>query len=102
VKAAGRRFGSSPSEHGRVTDDGIRRDRTGGGDSGVLRKDMMLEVGQVGCIGRMCWAPDGSISKKKSEQGKGNWWAGKDSQAEIKGGLQKIPFKIFNQGFEFK
>jgi hypothetical protein len=46
--------------------------------------------------------PDGSISEKKSEQGKGNWWAGKDSRAEIKGGLQKIPFQIFNQGFEFK
>jgi hypothetical protein len=47
-------------------------------------------------------APDGSISEKKLEQGKGNWWAGKDSRAEIKGGLQKIPFQILNQEFEFK
>jgi hypothetical protein len=102
VKAAERRFGSSPSEHGRATDDGMRRNRTGGGGSGVPRKETMPEVGQVGRIGRMGRTPDGSISEKKSEQGKVNWWAGKDSRAEIKGGLQKIPFQIFNQGFEFK
>jgi hypothetical protein len=51
VKAAGPRFGSSPSERGRATDDGMRCDRTGGGGSGVLRKETTLEVGQVGRIG---------------------------------------------------
>jgi hypothetical protein len=87
VKATGRCFGSSSSKHGRATDDGMRRDRTGGGGSGVLRKETVSEVGQVGRIGLMGQAPDGSISEKESEQGKGNWWAGKDSRAEIKGGL---------------
>jgi hypothetical protein len=79
VKAAGRRFNLSPSERGRVTDDGMRRDRTGGGGSGVLRKETTSEVGQVGRIGRMGQAPDGSISENKSEQGKGNWCAAKNS-----------------------
>jgi hypothetical protein len=51
VKVAGRSFGPSPSERGRATDDGMRRDRMGGGDSGVLRKETMSEVGQVGHIG---------------------------------------------------
>jgi hypothetical protein len=62
----------------------------------------MSEVGQVGRMGRMGRAPDELISEKKSEQGKGNWCAGKDSRAEIMRGLQKIPFQILNQGFEFK
>jgi hypothetical protein len=52
----------------------------------------MPEVGQVGRKGRMGWALDGLILEKRSEKGKGNWWAGQDSWAGIKGGLQKIPF----------
>jgi hypothetical protein len=36
--------------------------------------------------------------KRKSEKGKENWWPDQDSRAEIKGGLQKIPFE-FSQGF---
>jgi hypothetical protein len=36
--------------------------------------------------GGLNWAPDESISEKKSEKGKGNWWAGQDSWVEIKGG----------------
>jgi hypothetical protein len=38
----------------------------------------------------------GEKTKKKSGMGC------KDDWAEIKGGLQKIPFQILNQGFEFK
>jgi hypothetical protein len=72
VKAARWCFGSSPSEHGRATDDGMRRDRMGGGGSGFVRKETTPVVGQVGRIGQMGRAPDGSISEKKSEQGKGN------------------------------
>jgi hypothetical protein len=74
VKAAGRRFGSSPSERGRATDDGMLCDQMGGGSSGVLRKETTPEVAQVGRIGRMGRAPDGSISEKKSEQGKSVGW----------------------------
>jgi hypothetical protein len=38
----------------------------------------------------------GEKTKKKSGMGC------KDDLAEIKSGLQKIPFQILNQGFEFK
>jgi hypothetical protein len=41
---------------------------------------------------------DGVERKKKKKCGMGC----KDDLAEIKGGLQKIPFQILNQGFEFK
>jgi hypothetical protein len=51
VKVVGRSFGPSPFERGRVTDDGMRRDRMVGGGSGVLKKEMMSEVGHVGRIG---------------------------------------------------
>jgi hypothetical protein len=76
------------------SDDGMQRDRTGGGSSGVLRKETILEVGQVGCIGRMARTPDGSILEKKSEQGKGNWWAGKDSGPKSRVDCRKFLFKF--------
>jgi hypothetical protein len=58
---------------------GNRGGDEGGGGIVVSRREMTPEVGRVGHKGQMGRAQDMSILEMKSEKGRENWWAGKDS-----------------------
>jgi hypothetical protein len=72
--------------------------RTGGSGASDRRrkKGAGWTLGRSGRVVRMPLGPARRENKEKSGMGC------KDDWAEIKGGLQKIPFQILNQGFEFK
>jgi hypothetical protein len=68
VKAARRRFGSSPSERGRATHGGAWRAGRGGGGSGVLRKKKEGVGWAMGWSGRVDRMPLGPARRENNEE----------------------------------
>jgi hypothetical protein len=103
IKGVGCRFGSTPTGCGRAAYGGAWH-------GGAPREAAVARASKGGrrrrasggpWVGVAGWAKC-HLGRRREKTKKKNGMGCKDDWAKIKGGLQKIPFQILNQGFEFK